>query len=61
MSEAQNSSSEIFLKDVSVSTFELLLHYAYTGCVELDGAQLQVCCQSVNNLITAKVLIRISH
>lgn len=42
MSEAQNSSSEIFLKDVSVSTFELLLHYAYTGCVELDGAQLQV-------------------
>lgn len=42
MSEAQNSTTEIFFKDVSISSFELLLQFAYTGCVELDGAQLQV-------------------
>ena len=34
--------SEIELKHVSLSSFQLLLHYAYTGRVELNGAKLQV-------------------
>jgi len=34
--------SEIELMDVSLSSFQLLLHYAYTGRVELNGAKLQV-------------------
>ena len=34
--------NEIELKHVSLSSFQLLLHYAYTGRVELNGAKLQV-------------------
>ena len=33
---------EIELIDVSLPSFRLLLHYAYTGHVELNGATLQV-------------------
>lgn len=40
--EAQ-ADEEIALKDVSVTTFQLLLQYMYTGCISIDGAQLEVC------------------
>ena len=41
MKEAKNE--EVVLKDVLPATFQLLLKYAYTGCVAVKTAHLQVC------------------
>ena len=38
---------EIEMRDVSPSCFHLLLQYAYTGCVDLHNAQLQVSYYSI--------------
>ena len=43
MSEGSPSSTvPIVLKDVRVSSFQLLMCFAYTGFVELKSAQLEV-------------------
>ena len=41
MKEAK--AGDVVLRDVSPASFELLLQYAYTGCIELPGAHLEVC------------------